>query len=294
MNWMKIVAGIASTFFCFHLVFAGLNDGELDDLTAPEEIASPKFEMKAAPKVPEKTIRFEENTTTQPETSQSPAWESHELKPLQPIPEDNEHKKIDLDSANEAHTESQKIEGDREENAPVANAKDVESDGDKALQESQQELDLSVDDNQVMGLENSQNTWTLLLVFAFAFGVLFLVYWYQRHIKGKLHSSGVPVSILGQTYLDGSTRIVLLKVGTKILILAKSSQFCNTLDVITDQDEVNLLTLSSGADLKDNDFKNVLNDLQKKADSKMKTPVANEAEIKKELSELKQQLGNLR
>ncbi|MBF0245958.1 MAG: flagellar biosynthetic protein FliO [Planctomycetes bacterium] len=94
--------------------------------------------------------------------------------------------------------------------------------------------------------------------------MFFLLLWYQRFIKNRIKSTGLPVQILGQTYLDAATRIVLLKVGPKVLVLAKSANFCNTLDIIDDLQEVNLLSLSSETTEKDKDFRSLLNDMQEK------------------------------
>ncbi|MBF0198916.1 MAG: flagellar biosynthetic protein FliO [Planctomycetes bacterium] len=122
--------------------------------------------------------------------------------------------------------------------------------------------------------------------------LLFIIYWYQTQVKKKFNAAAVPVSVLGQSYLDGSTRIVLLKVGAKVLVLAKSNHFCTTLETITDPNEVNMLTLGSGSEGSNEEFQKVLKDMNQAANQPDNIP--NEDEIRQELSSLKSRLGNLR
>ena len=83
---------------------------------------------------------------------------------------------------------------------------------------------------------------------------MFLYFWYQRFLRGKMSSHGVDIQVLGQTFLDGQTKIVLLKVGAKVIVMAKSANFCTTLDIITEPEEINLLTLGSSAAASGEDF----------------------------------------
>lgn len=102
------------------------------------------------------------------------------------------------------------------------------------------------------------------LVFGlFIGGCLFLAYWYRRHMRGGMRSAeghDIPVSIVGQTMIDATTKILLIRVGNKILVTAKSNQFCTTLDVISDPHEINLLTLRAGAEDED-EFKRLMRDI---------------------------------
>ena len=131
-------------------------------------------------------------------------------------------------------------------------------------------------------------------------GIAFLIVWYKKQIKGKLKNNrGLPIQILGQTWLDGQTRVIVLRMGSKVLILAKSTQFCTTLDIITDPTEVNRLILGSGDLQGDEDFSAVLTEMNKKGSKELppEAPVASEhpteEQIRSDLEELKRQLGSM-
>jgi len=127
-----------------------------------------------------------------------------------------------------------------------------------------------------------------------ASGVLFLVWWYQKNMKKKLQGAGISVSVLGQTWIDGSTRIILLKVGPKIITLAKSNQFCTTLDIISDPEEVNFLTLSSNMQQEaGSEFKQAFTKAKRQAFKPKSEKIPNASEMKMELEDLKKQLGEL-
>jgi flagellar biogenesis protein FliO len=129
----------------------------------------------------------------------------------------------------------------------------------------------------------------------FLTSVIFLYLWYQKQIKGRLKTNhGLPIETLGQTWLDGQTKVVILRVGSKVLVLAKSSSFCTTLDTITDPEEINLLTLGSGA-MGQEDFTKLLKQFKKNSSSfaKVKDPIPNENEIRNELSQLKSELSDI-
>lgn len=132
-------------------------------------------------------------------------------------------------------------------------------------------------------------TLSLLL---FAVSLAFLLWWWNRFIRNRMRGSGIPVSVLGQTYLDGSTRIIILKVGAKVLVLAKSQHFCSTLDVITDQNEVNMMTLGAGVDQSDSGFRRVMNEMRTQAGGG--AGPAGQNMLKKELDQLKQQLQQMK
>jgi len=128
----------------------------------------------------------------------------------------------------------------------------------------------------------------MLGVLATLFGTLFLWVWYRKQIRGKIQPNArLPMQVLGQTWLDGQSKILTLRVGSKILIVAKSAQYCTTLDVITDPDEVNLITLGGGQD--DDDFQKILKAV--KADPK---DIPDAEGIQADLKELKRQLGTLK
>jgi len=127
-----------------------------------------------------------------------------------------------------------------------------------------------------------------------ASGILFLVWWYQKAMKKKLHGAGVSVSVLGQTWIDGSTRVILLKVGPKIITLAKSNQFCTPLDIISDPEEVNFLTLSSNIQQEGGgDFKQAFSKAKRQAFKPKDDKIPNSSQMKMELEDLKKQLGQM-
>ena len=138
---------------------------------------------------------------------------------------------------------------------------------------------------------NASGSWITLTIMLFLTGVIFLYFWYQRFLRGKMQAHGIDIQILGQTFLDGQTKIVLLKVGPKVIVVAKSPNFCTTLDVITEPDEINLLTLGSSAAATGEDFSKVLNDFQ--SHSRDKKNIPHEREMKSELEQLKRELGAL-
>ena len=142
-------------------------------------------------------------------------------------------------------------------------------------------------------------TVTVYITIFFA-GLAFLIVWYKKQIKGKLKTNrGLPIQILGQTWLDGQTRVIVLRMGSKVLILAKSTQFCTTLDIITDPTEVNRLILGSGDFQGDEDFSAVLTEMNKKGSKELPPEEATapepptEEQIRSDLEELKRQLGSL-
>lgn len=164
-------------------------------------------------------------------------------------------------------------------------------------QQAYESTDIDLKDNQKTksNVWTSDNQFSIMMIFSLVFmaGVLFLVYWYLKHIRRRVESDKVPISVLGQTFLDATTRIILLKVGAKIIVLAKSPQFCTSLDVISDPEEVNLLTLSSG--LKEQQpFGPILKGFQNKSSASKKASIPNANEMQMELQELKKQLGNLK
>jgi len=155
--------------------------------------------------------------------------------------------------------------------------------------------DLSTEEKSIPFADSSNSNWMLALIMLFFTGLMFLYFWYQKFLRGKMQTHGVDIQILGQTFLDGQTKIVLLKVGAKVIVMAKSPNFCTTLDIITEPEQINLLTLGSSAAATGEDFSSVLNDLQSqpgaKASSNRKIP--NEREMRTELDQLKQQLGKI-
>jgi flagellar biogenesis protein FliO len=145
--------------------------------------------------------------------------------------------------------------------------------------------------------EDAKSATLTVYVTLFFAGIAFLIIWYKKQIKGKLKPNrGLPIQTLGQTWLDGQTRVIVLRIGGKVLILAKSTQFCTTLDVISDPDEVNRLTLGSGALDGDEDFSEVLKEMNKKTTKELSKNVSDsptEDQIRSDLEELKRQLGGL-
>lgn len=150
--------------------------------------------------------------------------------------------------------------------------------------------DLSSNDGDSELVIPGNQSWMALLFLLFGGGLIFLYLWYQKFLRGKMQSHGIDIQVLGQTFLDGQTKIVLLKVGQKVIIMAKSPNFCNTLDIITDPEEINLLTLGSSAAANGEDFSNVLNDMQRTARPSAKS-IPHEQEMRSELDQLKKQLG---
>ena len=145
--------------------------------------------------------------------------------------------------------------------------------------------------------EEAQSATITVYITMFFAGCAFLFIWYKKQIKGKLKANrGLPIQTLGQTWLDGQTRVIVLRIGGKVLILAKSTQFCTTLDVITDPDEVNRLTLGSGDLQGDEDFSAVLKEMNHKSPKDQPAPPSTtptEEHIRSDLEELKRQLGNM-
>jgi hypothetical protein len=82
---------------------------------------------------------------------------------------------------------------------------------------------------------------------------------------------------------------MFVKLGSKVVVLAKSQQFCNTIDTITEPEQIKLLTLGAGAAESGEDFSKILEQVQPKTPTR--TP--NEEQIKKELEQLKKELGHL-
>ena len=146
------------------------------------------------------------------------------------------------------------------------------------------------------GKTQSETHLTTTSIFGTVFiaSIIFLVLWYQKQLKGKLRANqGLPIETLGQTWLDGQTKIIILRIGSKVLILAKSPSFCTTLDTITDPEEVNLLTLGSGTAGKE-DFSKLLTQIKNQAGlGKKSREIPHESEIRSELDQLKQQLGSI-
>lgn len=119
-------------------------------------------------------------------------------------------------------------------------------------------------------------------------GVVFLWVWYRKQIRGKIQPNArLPMQVLGQTWLDGQSKILTLRVGSKILIIAKSAQYCTTLDVISDPAEVNLITLGGGQ--RDDEFEEVL-----KASQLDVKDIPDAEGIQSDIKELKRQLGDLK
>jgi flagellar biogenesis protein FliO len=135
----------------------------------------------------------------------------------------------------------------------------------KVERENSNKLNLNSEENsdifQREGGEESLTT-TSIFVSVFLASAIFLILWYQKQLKGRLRANqGLPIETLGQTWLDGQTKIIILRIGSKVLILAKSPSFCTTLDTITDPEEVNLLTLGSGTAGKE-DFSKLLTQIK--------------------------------
>lgn len=153
-------------------------------------------------------------------------------------------------------------------------------------------LDFSEEDFSGKAGAINSNSSSIMMIFAIAtaLGFLFLLYWYQKHMKQKLNSAGVPISVIGQQFIDGNTRIMLVKVGPKVITLAKSNQFCTPIDIITDPDEVNFLTLSSGISAEGSNFKRTLKNEMGRKGAKN---IPHSSEMKQELEDIKRQLGNM-
>lgn len=115
---------------------------------------------------------------------------------------------------------------------------------------------------------------------------------FQSFIRRRMQNSKLPVSIIGQTHLDPATRIIFLKVSNKVLVVAKSAQFCNTLDIITDPDEINMITLGSGIDHDDEGFKRVMSDIRSKLPKD--NAQSDQGKLRNELEQIKGRLENLR
>lgn len=129
-------------------------------------------------------------------------------------------------------------------------------------------------------------------VVCFFSGLIFLYLWYQKQLKGRSQGPrGLPIETLGQTWLDGQTKIIVVRVGSKVLIMAKSNHFCTTLDTITDPEEINLLTLGAGATGTE-DFSSLLKQMTKRG-KKSTDNIPHEAEIRSELHQLKEQLSGM-
>jgi len=166
----------------------------------------------------------------------------------------------------------------------------IEREKDKKINWDEEKVKTPIDDL----VEDSQiGSMIYLFLGLTACGFLFLIFWYQKHMKQKLQGAGVSVTVLGQTWIDGSTRIILLKVGPKIITLAKSNNFCNAIDVISDPEEVNILTLSSNLPQNDKmNFKKTFSQAKKKVGGKEEA-IPNASEIRQELDDLKKQLGKM-
>lgn len=172
-------------------------------------------------------------------------------------------------------------------------ARSEESGGDLSPS-SKQESD---PEEQLLGFEDSSperqpyepmGELAFLGVLATLFGVLFLWVWYRKQLRGKIQPNArLPMQVLGQTWLDGQSKILTLRVGSKILIVAKSSQYCTTLDVITDPDEVNLITLGGGQG--EEDFQKILKETKPNPKD-----IPDAEGIQADLKELKRQLGTLK
>ncbi len=132
--------------------------------------------------------------------------------------------------------------------------------------------------------------WAAVVLMLTATGLFTLLWAWRRYNRSRLQQSGLPIAVLGQTWLDAGTRIILLKVGAKVLVLAKASGFCSTLDVITDSEEVNLLTLRSGVGENDEGFRRILADERRRTN---REEAGGERELRKELNDLKEKLGRL-
>jgi len=135
---------------------------------------------------------------------------------------------------------------------------------------------------------------TMLGILATFFGMAFLWVWYRKQIKGKIiPNARLPVQVLSQTWLDGQAKIITMRVGPKILVIAKSAQFCTTLDVISDPEEVNLITLGEGQATED--FQKVLKAARPNPQPVPRTQDIPDAEgIQAEIQELKRRLGTLK
>lgn len=158
--------------------------------------------------------------------------------------------------------------------------------------EEQEALDLGLDEKEsTLAEELAMPSQTLVASFMFcSLMLVFLWLWFQKQVKGKVKANPrLPMQVVGQTWLDGQTKIVVLRVGAKVLVLAKSAQFCSTLDVITDPEEVNLITL--GGDGGGEDFRKVMRDME---DGEQKRQIPDAEGIQSELDTLKKQLGSMR
>ncbi len=147
-------------------------------------------------------------------------------------------------------------------------------------------------------IKGAPNGMMALALIALAMGLGFCLWWWKRTLSKGLANAGLPIVVLGQSHLDATTRILLLKVGQKVLVVAKSASFCSTLDVISDSDEVKLLTLGAGTDDRDEGFHKLMGDMKTKhsKDSAKTLSQSNKEEkgIRQELEDLKSQLQNLR
>jgi hypothetical protein len=96
---------------------------------------------------------------------------------------------------------------------------------------------------------------------------------------------------------------MLVKLGGKVIVLAKSQQFCSAIDTITDPEQIKLLTLGAGAAESGEDFGAILKEIQPKSaqakgsQEKRGTQTfedkPSEAQIKSELDRLKRELGHM-
>jgi len=235
--------------------------------TKPEFRPKPELDKVESDDVVAPVLNTEASTSVVPkETLPEPAIKKINLVPEKPFPIQSVTEKKDP-------LKTEKSASDQTESAPrpleLNNSKKVDS----------------------TIVPRASGSWITLTIMLFLTGLIFLYFWYQRFLRGKMQAHGIDIQILGQTFLDGQTKIVLLKVGPKVIVVAKSPNFCTTLDVITEPDEINLLTLGSSAAATGEDFSKVLNDFQSHGRDKKNIP--HEKEMKSELEQLKRELGAL-
>ena len=262
---MNRISILCSAFLIYQLLSLHANDrfSDLDDFSGADS-----------------TITEEKDSSVK---SNSDPKQSVKTKKTLTLPMDGDQSKESISEYNELYQELNKKNNKKESNA--------EKESDRLLYQN----DKDTSDTDGFSYPKSDGA-NLLYTFLgiTAFSILFLIWWYQKHMKRKLTGAGISVSVLGQTWIDGSTRVILLKVGPKIITIAKSNQFCTPLDIISDPEEVNFLTLSSSIPQDQSEFKNVFSRAKKKSKSSNNSGnIPNASEIKMELDDLKKQLGQM-
>lgn len=178
---------------------------------------------------------------------------------------------------------------DLKKNNPTPTDHSIAQDQQNETQEKDKELNFEEDKEPSFTNIDSKGTIFVYLTLLIA-GISFMILWYKKQISGKIKpNKGLSVDILGQTWLDGQTKLLFVKLGNKVIVLAKSQQFCNNIDTITDPEQIKLLTLGAGAAESGEDFGKILEQMQPKTSK----GAPNEAQIKKELEQLKKELGHL-